>query len=119
MQRQSDNRQHQIAQALAFLDKYRKLRGDCVEVDYNIGRAFEYISEFLLSRSDQAIRLISLPQGIFGLATKHYQRALSYVVEDEPNRALQRTAAYCLVQLFVTSGNPSLAREIAHSWLAV
>jgi len=45
MQRQTDNRQHQLAQALAFLDRYRKLRGDSIEVEYNLGRAFNFISK--------------------------------------------------------------------------
>ena len=44
MQRQSDNRHHQIAQGLACLKLYRDHRGPCQEVEYNLGRAFHYLS---------------------------------------------------------------------------
>ena len=47
MQRQTDNRQHQIAQALAFFDRYRKLRGGpSVEVEHNMGRLFHHLGQF-------------------------------------------------------------------------
>ena len=46
MTRQTDNRQHQIAQALAFLSQYRKLRGGlCQETEYNFARAFHHLGE--------------------------------------------------------------------------
>ena len=45
MQRQADNRHHLIAQAMAFLTRYRELRtGDpdgLQEVEFNFGRAFQ------------------------------------------------------------------------------
>ncbi|GBE87286.1 hypothetical protein SCP_1005340 [Sparassis crispa] len=47
MQRQSDNRHHLIAQGMAFLTRYRTLRGcDAVgmdEVEFNFGRAFQQL----------------------------------------------------------------------------
>lgn len=45
MSRQTDNRQHQIAQALAFLSQYRKLRGPCQETEYNFARTFHHLGE--------------------------------------------------------------------------
>lgn len=49
MQRQTDNRHYQLAQALAFLDGYRKLAGDQQEVQYNMARVFHQLGMFSLS----------------------------------------------------------------------
>ena len=50
MQRQADNRHHLVAQALAFLSKYRAarsgVRGGRGETDYNLGRAFQQLGEW-------------------------------------------------------------------------
>lgn len=45
MQRQTDNRHYQLAQAVAFLDGYRKLAGDQQEVQYNVARVFHQLGE--------------------------------------------------------------------------
>ncbi|KAI4293967.1 hypothetical protein K525DRAFT_274730, partial [Schizophyllum commune Loenen D] len=61
MQRQADNRHHLVAQALAFLSKYRTVRsgvrGGRGETDYNFGRAFQQL-------------------GLFSQAVTHYERVL-------------------------------------------
>jgi general transcription factor 3C polypeptide 3 (transcription factor C subunit 4) len=43
MQRQTDNRHHQIAQGFTLMAQYRKHRGPCQEVEYNFGRAFHML----------------------------------------------------------------------------
>ncbi|TIC58440.1 translation elongation factor 2 [Wallemia mellicola] len=56
-QRQADNRHHLIGQAAAFLNRYRDLRGECDEVEYNYGRFYHQL-------------------GLLGIATKHYEKVL-------------------------------------------
>ncbi|TFK72655.1 TPR-like protein [Pluteus cervinus] len=69
MQRQADNRHHLITQGLAFLSKYRTLRGTnakgMLEVEYNFGRAFHQL-------------------GLYSYAVKHYQRVLELAEIQEP-----------------------------------
>jgi general transcription factor 3C polypeptide 3 (transcription factor C subunit 4) len=43
MQRQTDNRHYQLAQAIAFLDGYRKLTKNEQEAQYNIARVFHQL----------------------------------------------------------------------------
>ncbi|TFY70716.1 hypothetical protein EVG20_g2295 [Dentipellis fragilis] len=61
MQRQADNRNHFIAQGMAFLSKYREMRKEDLsgldEVEFNFGRAFQQL-------------------GLHSLAVKHYERVL-------------------------------------------
>lgn len=46
MQRQADNRHNSLAQAMALLSRYRKLRKSEVEVNYNVARFFHQLGEF-------------------------------------------------------------------------
>ena len=48
MQRQSDNRNYLVVQAMGFMAKYRKLRGPtdesyADEIEYNFGRAYHQL----------------------------------------------------------------------------
>ncbi|GAA5855355.1 hypothetical protein JCM9279_001694 [Rhodotorula babjevae] len=122
MSRKTDNRQHQIVQAFAFLDEYSKLRGECAETQYNLARAFHHI-------------------GIQGRAIDHYRKVLSIVSTstdampvdgDEGDdaaspaaRALTKTqagvaraAAYNMWLLYIMADRADLAREVAAKWLA-
>nr|XP_018265461.1 uncharacterized protein I303_01827 [Kwoniella dejecticola CBS 10117]OBR87619.1 hypothetical protein I303_01827 [Kwoniella dejecticola CBS 10117] len=112
MNRQSDNRNYQLAQGMAFLTRYRKLSSpDAVtqeEVEYNYGRSFHGI-------------------GINHLAINHYERVLSSVNKrmDESmdpdairERSLARQSAHNLMLLYSTSGNFKLVKERS-KWLAI
>ncbi|KAI1783533.1 TPR-like protein [Ganoderma leucocontextum] len=107
MQRQSDNRHHLITQGMAFLTKYRELRGETAEgldeVEYNFGRVFQQL-------------------GLHSLATRHYERVLeaaearSKVNEDV---GLAREAAYNLSLIYVTTGAAPLAQALYRRWLSL
>ncbi|KPV77040.1 uncharacterized protein RHOBADRAFT_52003 [Rhodotorula graminis WP1] len=123
MSRKTDNRQHQVAQAFAFLNEYSKLRGECAETEFNLARAFHHL-------------------GIQGRAVDHYRKVLSIVststdampvdatdgdAEPSPTaRALEaaqsgvaKAAAYNLWLLYIMADRADLARAIAAKWLAV
>ncbi|BGP05258.1 transcription factor TFIIIC subunit tfc4 [Rhodotorula toruloides] len=117
MGRKTDNRQHQIAQAFAFLQQYRKLRGSCQEADFNLARAFHHL-------------------GMHAHAVKHYQKLLeSAAAQAEQGMAIDggndantgksqkedlvKVAAYNLVTLYAMANAPELARIVAQKWLAV
>lgn len=108
MQRQSDNRHHLIAQAMAFFTRYRNLRqADTVEsdeVEYNFGRAFQQL-------------------GLHSLAVKHYERVLEIVerkIKTNPEDVgLAREAAYNLSLIYVTTGASTLAEDLYRRWLTL
>ncbi|GAA5845725.1 hypothetical protein JCM5353_001690 [Sporobolomyces roseus] len=112
MSRQTDNRQHQIAQALAFLSQYRKLRGPCQETEYNFARTFHHL-------------------GLQSQAVKHYRLCLESApdksamqVDVESNGLrdygdLTKVAAYNLMILLAASDQEEEAREISMKYLAV
>ncbi|GAA5902958.1 hypothetical protein JCM6882_009654 [Rhodosporidiobolus microsporus] len=128
MSRKTDNRQHQIAQAFAFIDQYRRLRGPGQESEYNLARAFHHL-------------------GIQGHAVKHYENVLRFpvnspspsantsdrmAVDGEPAPPpssttsdkyayvdYRKVAAYNLMTLYAMSNLPELARGVAERWLAV
>ncbi|KAI9512391.1 TPR-like protein [Russula earlei] len=108
MQRQSDNRHHLIAQAMAFLTRYRALRQvdgtESDEVEYNFGRAFQQL-------------------GLHSLAVKHYERVLEIAEKkagiDTDDVGLAREAAYNLSIIFVTTGANALAEDLYRRWLTL
>jgi len=108
MQRQADNRHHLVAQGMAFLSQYRKLRGadaaDLDEVEFNFGRAFQQL-------------------GLYTLAVRHYERVLNIadirLQTNNQDYGLAREAAYNLSQIYVITGATPLAQELYRRWLAV
>ncbi|WRT64759.1 uncharacterized protein IL334_001693 [Kwoniella shivajii] len=112
MNRQSDNRNYQIAQGMAFLTRYRKL-SPCnpvsqEQVEYNYGRSFHGI-------------------GVNHLAVNHYERVLDSIENrmkesDDPEAirgsSLAFEAAHNLILLYATSGNQKLVKEKS-KWLAI
>ncbi|KAH9065441.1 TPR-like protein [Lactarius vividus] len=108
MQRQSDNRHHLIAQAMAFFTRYRKLQQaetvESDEVEYNFGRAFQQL-------------------GLHSLAVKHYERVLEIVERktkaNPEDVGLAREAAYNLSLIYVTTGASALAEDLYHRWLTL
>ncbi|KAF8153752.1 hypothetical protein B0H34DRAFT_65394 [Crassisporium funariophilum] len=103
MQRQSDNRHHLIVQAMAFLSKYRNLRGTNTEgvreVEYNFGRTFHQL-------------------GLYSHAVKHYERVLE-MAETEGDDLFARETAYNLSLIFVFTGATPLADALYRRWLSL
>ncbi|KDR78033.1 hypothetical protein GALMADRAFT_245006 [Galerina marginata CBS 339.88] len=103
MQRQSDNRHHLVVQAMAFLSKYRKLRGvddqGVREVEYNFGRTFHQL-------------------GLFSHAVKHYERVLD-MAEKAGDDHFARESAYNLSLIFVFTGAAPLADALYRRWLSI
>ncbi|KAI0766969.1 TPR-like protein [Trametes elegans] len=108
MQRQSDNRHHLITQAMAFLTRYRELRGDTAqgmdEVEYNFGRVFQQL-------------------GLHSLAVRHYERVLQSAEAKPGTReedfGLAREAAYNLSLIYVSTGAAPLAQALYRRWLSL
>ncbi|KAL5525422.1 TFC4 [Sanghuangporus sanghuang] len=110
MQRQSDNRNFLITQAMSFMTKYRVLRGPgesdphADEIEYNYGRAFHQI-------------------GLLSYAVKHYERVLDIVkkrqASDKNDVGVSREAAYNLCLIYVTTGATHLAKAVTRRWLSI
>ncbi|KAG0701633.1 hypothetical protein DFH29DRAFT_806009 [Suillus ampliporus] len=107
MQRQSDNRHHMIAQGMAFLSQYRKIRkssGDemLAEIDYNFGRAFHQL-------------------GLHTHAVSHYERVLEIAEKrgGEQYASVTKEAAYNLSLIYVTTGAVPLAEALYRRWLSI
>ncbi|TCD69113.1 transcription factor TFIIIC subunit tfc4 [Steccherinum ochraceum] len=108
MQRQADNRHHLITQGLAFLSKYRSLRGEdssqVEEVEYNFGRAFHQL-------------------GLLTHAARHYERVLeateTRLRQEEEDPGVARTAAYNLSLVYVSTGATPKAEALYRRWLSV
>ncbi|KAI0339047.1 TPR-like protein [Trametopsis cervina] len=107
MQRQADNRQHLIAQGLAFLTRYRELRGEDApeEVEYNFGRVFHQL-------------------GLLTLAVRHYERVLNQTEQrlaanPEIDCGLASETAYNLSLIYMTTGATPLAQELYRRWLSI
>ncbi|KAF9481095.1 TPR-like protein [Pholiota conissans] len=103
MQRQSDNRHHLVVQGMAFLSKYRKLRGvhdrGMREVEFNFGRMFHQL-------------------GLYSHAVKHYERVL-VMATNAGDDWFAREAAYNLSLILVFTGATSLADALYRRWLSI
>ncbi|CAL1715852.1 unnamed protein product [Somion occarium] len=109
MQRQADNRHHLITQGMAFLTKYRNLRGGLAdemdEIEYNFGRTFHQL-------------------GLYTLAVKHYERVLHVIeerlrVNDQADYGVALEAAYNLSLIYVMTGATPLAQDLYRRWLSL
>ncbi|KAF9450761.1 TPR-like protein, partial [Macrolepiota fuliginosa MF-IS2] len=103
MQRQSDNRHHLITQAMAFLTKYRSLRGTTPlglgEVEFNFGRTFHQL-------------------GLFSHAVKQYQKVVE-MAEKGQDDTFVREAAYNLSLIYILTGATPLADALYRRWLSI
>ncbi|KAF4563013.1 transcription factor TFIIIC subunit tfc4 [Pleurotus pulmonarius] len=108
MQRQADNRHHLIAQGMAFLTRYRKLRStsaasveELEEVEFNFGRAFHQL-------------------GLYSFAVKHYDNVLKMARQHPPNDlGVSKEAAYNLAMIYVLTGATPLAEALYRNWLSI
>lgn len=143
MQRQTDNRHYQLAQAMAFLDGYRKNASNKQEVQYNVARVFHQLGKFGYRRQACLLQMAAKNRcscmfgtrqtGIADLAVKHYEKVLEMV--DEQNKGasvdmaktnaspekldLSREAAYNLSSIYFTRGAPDLARQVVDKYLSL
>ncbi|KAM0788020.1 hypothetical protein ACM66B_006219 [Microbotryomycetes sp. NB124-2] len=127
MSRQTDNRHHQLAQALGFFDQYRRLRGPCQEVEYNAGRFFHHLGlhSAAVEHYHNCLDLATRDRQLARLARMqvdddrvHQQQDVDDKDDDEPND-FARVAAYNLSNLYMLSGQDDLARMVAADWLAI
>lgn len=112
MQRQCENRHLQVLQAFTFLYEYydmRKRDAEPIErhqeAEYNMGRALHQL-------------------GLSHLAVEYYLRVIQMSEEaNEQGEAIKGDmkweAAYNLQMVYITSGNPRLAREVTERWLVI
>ncbi|TIB01756.1 hypothetical protein E3P92_01294 [Wallemia ichthyophaga] len=97
-QRQADNRHHLIAQAAAFLSRYRQLRlacdeADFDEVEFNYGRFFHQL-------------------GLLGIATKHYE----IVLKKDKSQYLNE-AAYNLWLIYYATNAQGPMKTVTEKYL--
>ena len=92
------------------------------EADYNIARGFHQIGT-LLKLSRLLLSCLTLPSGLFHLAIPYYEKALQ--ISDEHlskipgSWDIKYEAAYNLQQIYATSGNFILAREVTAKYLVL
>ncbi|CAL8093766.1 unnamed protein product [Calicophoron daubneyi] len=94
-----------VLQGLGFLNEYRRARGHCQEVYYNIGRACH---QLMLGH----------------VAMYYYQKVLDMepVGETEEEKSytdLRKEAAYNLILLYRSQGNLSMARYLMQKYLVI
>lgn len=94
-----------VVQACAFLNTYKELRGDCQEVNYNLGRAMHQLS--------------LLPAALF-----YYKKALTLgpsVEQAGPDSIfdLKCEIAYNISLIYQNSGNYDLARMYSEKYIVI
>jgi general transcription factor 3C polypeptide 3 (transcription factor C subunit 4) len=110
LKRQSENRQHLIAQGFSFLHKYYDSRlRDAVsplqrqEAHYNLGRSYHLL-------------------GLTSLAIEYYKRTLresEFVEGGLGTEDLAREAAYNIATMCVIGGDMRAAQEVTDQWLVL
>uniref|UniRef100_A0AAG5D271 General transcription factor 3C polypeptide 3 n=1 Tax=Anopheles atroparvus TaxID=41427 RepID=A0AAG5D271_ANOAO len=105
-QKYSSKKHSLVAQAIVFMEKYRKGRPEELqhEVWYNFGRIYHQL-------------------GMLHLASDYYKRVLHFdseVVKENPQHlCLKAEAAYNLSYIYKQSGNIELARKYMYDYLQV
>jgi len=97
-----------VVQACSFLNTYKSLRGDCQEVNYNIGRAMHQLS--------------LLPAALF-----YYKKGLEMgpsIQQEEGKEGhnmfdLSREIAFNMSLIYSSSGNMDLARMYTEKYITV
>ncbi|KAJ6511189.1 TPR-like protein [Mycena sanguinolenta] len=102
--RQCDNRHQLVAQAMAFLARYRTYRAlsgnHIVEIEYNIGRTFHQLA-------------------LYSYAARHYECALTAAAENPKATSCAADAAYNLSMIYIATGARTLAIELHRRWLSL
>ncbi|CAH8574161.1 unnamed protein product [Schistosoma turkestanicum] len=105
MQKHIGSRHLAILQAVGFLGEYKRLRGDCQEVYYNIARACHQLL-------------------ITHMAIHYYEKVLAMepignTPEEKSVTNLHKEAAFNLALLYRTNGNPTLACHILQKYIVI
>ncbi|KIY61656.1 TPR-like protein [Cylindrobasidium torrendii FP15055 ss-10] len=108
MQRQADNRHFLVAQAMAFLTKYRALRSvdplRLEEVEFNFARTFHQL-------------------GLLTYAVKHYEKTLDIAEKNgmgrDLNNSCAKEAAYNLSLIYMSTGATPLVEALYTKWLSL
>ncbi|KAL2356117.1 transcription factor tfiiic complex subunit sfc4, partial [Cryomyces antarcticus] len=126
MKRQSENRQYQIAQGLAFLFAYRDLRTKdaralhCQEAEFNVARTWHLLGlthlaipgyEKCLALSER-VRQEGRQGGAEGDGDGEGE-------EEEAPEDFAREAAFALQSILAVGGDMEAARRIAEKWFVV
>ncbi|KAK4475950.1 hypothetical protein MN116_001189 [Schistosoma mekongi] len=105
MQKHIGSRHLAILQAVGFLGEYKRLRGDCQEVYYNIARACHQLL-------------------ITHMAIHYYEKVLVMEpVGDNPEEKsltdLHKEAAFNLALLYRSNGNLTMARHVLQKYIVI
>ncbi|KAK4052048.1 transcription factor TFIIIC subunit tfc4 [Microbotryomycetes sp. JL201] len=127
MSRQTDNRHHQLAQALAFFDQYRRLRGPCQEVEYNLGRFFHHLGlqSYAVNHYHNCLRMVEQERQAEHLSRMHVEEGgvepahVDNSHDNDESSDFARVAAYNLSSLYMLAGQDDLARMVSHKWLSM
>ncbi|KAI9604798.1 hypothetical protein H4Q26_002768 [Puccinia striiformis f. sp. tritici PST-130] len=116
MQRQTDNRHHQIVQGLAFFDHYRTVRQKefSQEVEFNLGRIYHGLGE----ANDTGGHTLQ-PRPCSRSTDRWITTPEDSPASSEPPDDLSNLAAYNLVLIYSTSGSPDLAHRLICQYLTV
>ena len=96
-----------VVQASSFLNTYKSLRGDCQEVNYNLGRAMHQLG--------------LLPAALF-YYKKGLEQGPSIAANDRDHHNifdLSREIAFNMSLIYSTSGNLQLARYYSERYISV
>ena len=102
-QKFSSRKHSLVVQGCAFLQNYAKMRGNCQETCYNLGRAMHQL-------------------GILPAAMHYYKKVLdmnSPVPEDEEDFSLKREAAFNLSLIYKNAGSEDLARMLIDRYIVI
>jgi len=122
MQRQCENRHIQALQAITFLFEYYDARvaagesGESPTEKERVKAEMRQEAEFNVARSFHHL-------GLAHLAIPYYQRCLGisdeWIDKGGIEGDLKWEAAYMLEMIYITSGNPQAAMEVAEKWLVI
>jgi len=103
VQKTATHKTQMAIQSIAFMNRYMRLRGDCQESNYNMGRALHFL-------------------GLFSSALQFYKK----VLRSEPVKSkhphvvnLCREAAFNIAQIYRISGSPQLSRLYVHKYITI
>lgn len=124
MQRQAENRHMQALQAMTFLFEYYDIRCDQEPKDVEDEMEKEMVKDAYKQEADYNVARSFQHLGLTHLALPYYQLCLD--ASDKWKKRgktlegdLVWEAAYNLEMIYVTSGNPAAAMEVAEKWLVI
>lgn len=98
------------------MKRYQRLRGDCQETFYNIGRMLHQMG--MLAKAVYFYERV-LYDAETPLVRREDEQSGEIIMEQAARYDLRRSAAYNLALIYDTSGNRALAREILEEFCTV